>query len=86
MKESFLETLSTTQWWCLLGRSVQCLSKLLRLLMHISARTVDAVLAIFVVREDPTQVHPSEQAYEVGKNHPEGTIVAVSPPWIASVR
>lgn len=40
-----------------------------------------AVLTVFTVREDPAQVHPSEQANEVGERHPESTVVAISKPW-----
>lgn len=44
-----------------------------------------AVLAVFLVGEDPTQVYFGEQAHEVREHHPEGTIVTVSPPWGSGV-
>ena len=45
-----------------------------------------AILAIFLVGENPTQVNFGEQAHEVRENHPESTIVAVSLPWRFGVR
>lgn len=44
-----------------------------------------AVLAVFFVGEDPTQVYFGEQADEVREHHPEGAIVTVSPPWGSGV-
>lgn len=43
--------------------------------------TVYAILTIFLVGENPAQIYFGEQAHEVGENHPESTIVAVSLPW-----
>lgn len=45
-----------------------------------------AVLPVVFVGEDSTEVRLREKPDEVREDHPESTVVAVSPPWIFDIR
>lgn len=52
----------------------------------VAAPTMNAVLPVVVVREDTADIHLGEQSDEVGEQHPESAVVAVSPPRTFGVR
>lgn len=45
-----------------------------------------AVLTVYVVRKNSTQVYRGEMLYEVGEHHPESAVVTVSLPRICGIR
>lgn len=84
----FLDNIVILRVWILVrstkesGRLCSCADKECALQI---ALTMYAVLAIFLVGKDPTQVYFGEQTHEVREHHPESTVVAVSPPWGSGV-